>query len=191
VLHAELAHPPCPLPDAGDVRDLAAGHVLAHALDEEVEDAPVGGAESLLGQIIETTAVPNAVTPERSRNMSRVRGKDTRPELAVRRLLHREGFRFRLHVRELPGRPDVVLPRHRAVVEVRGCFWHRHPGCPRATAPSTNVEFWERKLTATVERDARNEAALRAAGWRVIVVWECETRDEDALRSRLLAELAA
>jgi DNA mismatch endonuclease (patch repair protein) len=123
--------------------------------------------------------------------MSRVRGKDTRPELVVRRMLHREGFRYRLHVRELPGRPDVVLPRHRAVVEVRGCFWHGHPDCPRAAAPSSNVEFWEPKLAANVARDARNEAALREAGWRVIVVWECETRDEDALRARLLAEFAA
>jgi len=122
--------------------------------------------------------------------MSRVRGKDTRPELVVRRMLHHEGFRFRLHVRELPGQPDVVLPRHRAVVEVRGCFWHGHPGCPRATAPSSNVEFWQPKLAANAERDARNEAALREAGWQVIVVWECETRDEAALRTRLLAELA-
>src|SRR5262245_15346182 len=115
--------------------------------------------------------------------MSRIRGKDTQPELVVHRLIHHEGFRYRLHAKELPGRPDVVLPRHRTVVDVRGCFWHRHAGCPRTFTPTSNVEFWERKLGANPIRDARNEAALREAGWRVIVVWECETKDTDALRS--------
>lgn len=128
---------------------------------------------------------------QRSRNMSRIRGKDTLPELVVRRLLHREGFRFRLHVKEMPGRPDVVLPRHRTVIDVRGCFWHRHPGCPRAFTPSSNVEFWHRKLGANPIRDARNEAALREAGWCVIVVWECETKNIDVLRERLLLELTS
>jgi DNA mismatch endonuclease (patch repair protein) len=123
--------------------------------------------------------------------MSRIRGKDTKPERVVRSLLHREGFRFRLHVRELPGRPDIVLPRHRAVVFVHGCFWHRHPGCPRAFTPSSNVEFWQKKLAANPPRDAANEKALRETGWRVVVVWECETKDAETLRARLLDALAS
>lgn len=125
----------------------------------------------------------------RSENMRRVRDRDTAPELAVRRLLHSEGFRFRLHVPDLPGRPDVVLPKHQTVIFVHGCFWHSHPGCPRAFTPATNVEFWQKKLGANPPRDARNEQALRDEGWRVLVVWECETKDTRALRERLVAAL--
>jgi DNA mismatch endonuclease, patch repair protein len=118
----------------------------------------------------------------RSRMMSGIRGKDTRPELAVRRYLHREGLRFRLHDPKLAGKPDIVLPRYRVVVDVRGCFWHCHDGCRNATRPKSNSAFWTDKLRANVERDARNVAALEALGWRVFVVWECEAGNEDNLR---------
>lgn len=115
------------------------------------------------------------MTPaERSRCMSRIRGKDTKPELVVRRLVHGLGYRYRLHARHLPGRPDIVFPSRRKVIEVRGCFWHRHPGCVLAAAPATRVDFWEAKLSGTVARDAKNVSALEAAGWGVMILWECE-----------------
>lgn len=107
----------------------------------------------------------------RSENMSRIRSKDTGPEMVIRRGLHARGFRFRLHRRDLPGTPDLVLRRFGAVIEVRGCYWHAHPGCGRA--PSTNQEYWGPKLRRNRERDVKNEAALQEAGWRVCVVWEC------------------
>lgn len=122
---------------------------------------------------------------QRSWNMSRIRGKNTKPELAVRSLLHQMGYRFRLHRRDLPGTPDIVLPKHRTVVEVRSCYFHRHEGCKGCTTPSSNVEFWLEKFEQNVERDRRNERAMRRLGWRVIVVWQCETRDPEALASRL------
>lgn len=109
----------------------------------------------------------------RSRIMAGIRGKDTAPELVLRRALHGAGFRFRLHAKELPGRPDLVLPRWRASVQVHGCFWHRHRNCQYATSPATRPEFWTAKFAGNVERDARNHAALRALGWRVATVWEC------------------
>lgn len=106
--------------------------------------------------------------------MSAIRGKNTRPEIAVRRFLYAEGFRFRLHRRDLPGCPDIVLPRFRAALMVNGCFWHVH-ACPLGQVrPKTNAEFWENKRRGNVERDARKLIALRGAGWRVRVVWECE-----------------
>lgn len=117
---------------------------------------------------------PDIVTPAvRSRMMAGIRGKDTRPEIYVRSRLHRAGLRFRLHSRDLPGRPDIVLPRHHAVVFVHGCFWHRHAGCKRAYTPKSNAEFWHSKFEANVRRDARNADQLRAEGWRVFTVWEC------------------
>lgn len=109
--------------------------------------------------------------------MSAIRGGNTAPEMAVRRALHAAGLRYRLHQRTLPGRPDIVLPRYRAAVFVHGCFWHRHPGCPFATNPRTNVAFWEHKFAGNVERDLRQQQNLTKLGWRVFVVWECEVRD--------------
>lgn len=123
----------------------------------------------------------------RSWNMSRIRGRDTRPELRLRSLLHRAGFRFRLHAKQLPGRPDVVLPKYRTVIFVHGCFWHRHPGCRNATIPSTRREFWQEKFDSNVSRDARNQAALEAAGWTVLTVWECELKADAESIIRLLA----
>jgi DNA mismatch endonuclease (patch repair protein) len=116
------------------------------------------------------------LSPEqRSLNMSRVRGKDTAPEITVRRLLHADGLRFRLHRRDLPGRPDIVLPRHRAAVQVHGCFWHGH-SCPLFRLPATRTEFWRSKINANRRRDAAAAAALCTLGWRVMVVWECALR---------------
>lgn len=109
----------------------------------------------------------------RSRIMARIGGKDTLPELTLRRRLHRAGFRYRLHDRNLPGRPDLVLPRHRAALFVHGCFWHRHQGCRFATTPATRAEFWQAKFAGTIERDRLQQQSLRDAGWRVAVVWEC------------------
>ena len=110
--------------------------------------------------------------PTRSRMMAGIRGKNTTPELAVRRELHRRGFRFRLHSRGLPGRPDIVLPKYRAVILVNGCFWHRHQ-CHLFKWPSTDTERWRHKLEANVVRDAENVAALGRQGWRTLVIWEC------------------
>src|SRR5262245_10140140 len=106
--------------------------------------------------------------------MAGIRGRDTGPELAVRRWLHRHGFRYRLHAKGLPGHPDVVFPGRRVVVFVHGCFWHRHPGCRYAYHPASNVAFWTMKFESNVQRDARQVAALEEAGWYVLVVWECE-----------------
>ena len=109
----------------------------------------------------------------RSERMARIRGRDTKPEVVVRRLLHQAGFRYRLHRRDLPGRPDIVLPKYRAVVLVNGCFWHRHPGCKVASNPKSNAPFWKKKFATNVKRDRRNHALLRKLGWRVFVIWEC------------------
>lgn len=117
--------------------------------------------------------------------MGRVRGKDTVPEMVVRRTAHAMGYRFRLHRRDLPGSPDLVFPSKRSVVFVHGCFWHRHPGCRRASNPSARQDFWQAKFQRNVDRDRRNEAELRAAGWQVLVVWECDTKNTEQLRDRL------
>lgn len=125
-------------------------------------------------------------TPEaRSRLMASIRGKDTKPEMVVRRLLHAMGYRFRLHRRDLPGTPDIVLPGRRAVVFVHGCFWHRHAGCRLAAIPATRRDFWEAKIAANKARDRRAVAQLRRDGWRVAVVWECQTRKPAGLDGRL------
>lgn len=119
----------------------------------------------------------------RSRMMAAIMSKDTCPELRVRRYLHAAGFRFRLHRRDLPGSPDIVLPGYQTVVFVHGCFWHRHPGCRYATTPATRPEFWRKKFERNVERDQGNIAALKGLGWKVAVVWECESRDAQCLEA--------
>lgn len=129
---------------------------------------------------------------KRSAVMRRIRGRDTKPELVVRSLLHRAGLRFSLRRRDLPGRPDIVLPKHRAVIFVHGCFWHRHPRCPMASVPGSRQEAWQAKFKANVARDRRNLRELRQRGWRPMVVWECEVmRDPRAVLARLLAWLDA
>lgn len=126
------------------------------------------------------------LSPEaRSANMSRIRSKDTAPELRVRSTLHRLGYRFRLHRTDLPGTPDLVLPRYATVVFVNGCFWHRHAGCKYAYTPRSRQEFWQAKFASNVERDALAIQRLEETGWRTIVVWECETRDLGALAELL------
>jgi len=125
----------------------------------------------------------------RSWNMSRVRSFDTRPELEVRRLVHRLGYRFRLHRRTLPGTPDLVFPCLRAVIFVHGCFWHRHAGCSKASTPATRPDFWAKKFETNQRRDEKVKQALLSDGWNVEVIWECEVRDKNALSRRLTAFL--
>ncbi len=127
---------------------------------------------------------------KRSAMMGSVRGRDTRLEVRVRRLLHRLGYRFRLHRLDLPGKPDIVLPKWRAVILIHGCFWHQHEGCAKAARPTSNVDFWKKKLDRNVERDAENLRELREAGWRVLVVWECEAASDEALEAKLRGFLA-
>ena len=123
--------------------------------------------------------------------MSRIRGRDTGPELAVRSLLHKLGYRFRLHVATLPGRPDIVLARYRTVIMVHGCFWHRHSGCKFAYVPKTRRDFWEEKFKSNVARDRRVELQLRELGWRVIILWECELKPSELLSRQLTFALKA
>ena len=126
------------------------------------------------------------VNPEkRSWTMAQVKDRNTCPEKTVRSLLHRMGYRFRLQRTDLPGKPDIVLPKLKTVVFVHGCFWHRHPGCKRATIPASNTEYWNPKFARTVARDARNQGLLEAAGWRVLVIWECEMKNLAELRARI------
>lgn len=127
----------------------------------------------------------------RSAVMARVRGKNTRPELIVRKLVFAAGYRYRLHVRSLPGSPDLVFPGRKKVIFVHGCFWHRHDNCNLARMPKSRVDFWSDKLNGNKARDARNYDALRQAGWQVYVVWECELGDLAALEETLCAFLGA
>ena len=126
----------------------------------------------------------------RSWNMSRIKGRDTKPEIRVRSVLHRMGFRFSLQRRNLPGRPDIVLPRHGAAIFVHGCFWHRHKNCGNSVLPKTRQEFWLAKLNDNVERDRRSVIALKKLGWKVLTVWECEIEDELKLSRKLLSMLS-
>ena len=127
------------------------------------------------------------MAPERrSALMARIRGRDTTPEMVVRRLLHAMGYRFRLHGKELPGRPDIVFSRRKSVIFVHGCFWHRH-GCPETAVPKSRPEFWEKKFAGNLERDRRNLERLGGMGWQCLVVWECEMKDPAKL-ARLLVE---
>ncbi len=125
------------------------------------------------------------IDPKRSALMARVRGRDTTPELKVRRLAHELGARFRLQRRDLPGTPDLVFPGRRLALFVHGCFWHRHLNCRYATSPKTRTEFWEGKFAANIARDERVTMALRASGWEVEVIWECETKRRELLETAL------
>jgi DNA mismatch endonuclease (patch repair protein) len=125
---------------------------------------------------------PWANVPEaRRRVMQANKCRDTGPEMTVRRLLHRLGYRFRLHRRDLPGKPDLVFPSRKAVIQVHGCFWHQHAGCKDASMPRTRPEYWVPKLARNVERDQQNEARLAELGWRTLVLWECEIADADVI----------
>ena len=135
------------------------------------------------------TPMTDMLTPQdRSALMSRIRGADTKPELFVRRALHALGYRFRTHVRSLPGRPDVVFSRRRVAVFVHGCFWHRH-GCTKTYTPRSREQFWNTKFAGNVERDRRNQKRLAGAGWRIFIAWECEIEADRRLMDRLVAFL--
>jgi len=127
------------------------------------------------------------VDPKRSALMARVRNKDSKPELVVRRLAHRLGYRFRLHCRSLPGTPDLVFPKLGKVIFVHGCFWHRHQNCFLTTTPKTRTAYWTDKFARNIERDAAKTGQLKALGWEVLVLWECETFDPDTMIERLAA----
>ena len=149
------------------------------ALPPRCSDAPRSGAPG-----VEEGSRPGRdplTTRQRSELMSRIRSKDTRPEMLVRRLVHGMGYRYRLHAKELPGRPDLVFRPGRKAIFVHGCFWHRHEGCPANRMPRTRREFWRRKLNGNVQRDLRNQETLEREGWRVLIIWECETKDLDRI----------
>ncbi len=132
----------------------------------------------------------DVLTPEQRRlNMSRIRSRDTRPEMVVRSLVHGMGYRYRLHNPKLPGKPDLTLTRHRKVIFVHGCFWHKHRCRYGRVVPKTNADFWEEKRQGNVERDRRNITELKRLGWEVLVIWECWTRDTESLKRRLAAFL--
>lgn len=122
----------------------------------------------------------------RSANMARIQAKDTAPEMVVRKIVHRLGFRFRLHRSELPGKPDLVFPSRKKIILVHGCFWHRHPGCRFAYAPKSNQEFWKEKFEKNVQRDENNTKLLAALGWDVLIIWECETRNTATLQNKIV-----
>ncbi len=133
-------------------------------------------------------------TEKRSNIMSKIRGKETKPEILVRKYLFSKGFRYRLHDEKLPGKPDIVLPKYRTAIFIHGCFWHGHLGCKRAKLPTTNTEFWEKKISANIERDKRNIEKLKSEGWNVIVVWQCEiasTKKREVRLERLIEEINA
>lgn len=132
------------------------------------------------------------LTPDRrSANMSNIRSRDTRPEMIVRRLVHGLGYRYRLHVPTLPGKPDIVLPRLNAIIDVRGCFWHQHPGCIDSHIPKSRIGYWRPKLERNQLRDRQNQRAIRKLGWRILVVWECQVKALPKLSRRILEFLAA
>ncbi|WP_186024241.1 very short patch repair endonuclease [Burkholderia gladioli] len=144
-------------------------------------------AKSSVNRKQRRSAAPDE-TPEalRSRTMRAVKSKDTRPEMIVRRFLHAAGLRYRLHDGRLPGKPDLVFPGRRVALFVHGCFWHQHPSCPAAARPKSSSDYWTRKLDGNVARDARHQDELAAAGWTVLIIWECQTRNLDALRELLV-----
>ena len=121
---------------------------------------------------------------KRSWNMSRIKGRDTKPEIAVRSLLHRMGYRFRLQRKDLPGKPDIVLPKYKTAIFVHGCFWHAH-GCKDSGIPKTNTGFWQKKLADNVQRDVRKQQQLLETGWRILVAWECQLNEIQLLEARL------
>ena len=127
---------------------------------------------------------------KRSWNMSRIRGKDTQVEVKVRKYLFSKGFRYRKNVTDLPGKPDIVLPKYKTVVFIHGCFWHRHPGCKYSYTPKSNIEFWEKKFSANVKNDDIKKKQLEDDGWRVIVLWECDVeRRFEQTMEKLVSEL--
>ena len=132
-----------------------------------------------------SSEVMHKISEQRSRNMSAIKSKNTKPEIAVRKLLHSMGYRFRLHRKDLPGSPDIVLPKYKTVIFVHGCFWHRHQNCKYASNPKTRREFWEKKFKENIERDKKTQEKLKNLGWKTKIVWECEIKDKDFDLNRL------
>ena len=133
--------------------------------------------------------VDSISTERRSWNMSRVKSRNTKPEILVRSILHRKGYRFRIHAKTLPGRPDIVLPKYKSVIFVNGCFWHRHKNCADATLPKTRTEFWQNKFDQTIKRDNKNRKELTSLGWNILTIWECQLMHIDVIIGIIEGEL--
>ena len=129
--------------------------------------------------------VLHIVSEQRSRNMSAIKSKNTKPEIKVRKVLHSMGYRFRLHSKNLPGSPDIVLPKYKTVIFVHGCFWHRHENCKYASTPKTRQEFWENKFKANVKRDLEIQEKIKNIGWKYVVIWECEARNIESIEEKI------
>ena len=134
-----------------------------------------------------SSEVIHKVSEQRSRNMSAIKSKNTKPEIKVRKVLHSMGYRFRLHSKDLPGSPDIVLPKYKTVIFVHGCFWHRHKNCKYASTPKTRQEFWNKKFTENIKRDSEIQDKIKNLDWRSVVIWECETKTEEILNSKIEA----
>ena len=133
-----------------------------------------------------SSEVIHKVSEQRSRNMSAIKSKNTKPEIKVRKLLHSMGYRFRLHSKDLPGSPDIVLPKYKTVIFVHGCFWHRHENCKYASNPKTRKEFWNKKFTENKKRDSEIQEKIKNLDWRSVVIWECETKNIENLREKII-----
>ena len=133
-----------------------------------------------------SSEVIHKVSEQRSRNMSAIKSKNTKPEIKVRKLLHSMGYRFRLHSKDLPGSPDIVLPKYKTVIFVHGCFWHRHENCKYASTPKTRKEFWNKKFTENKKRDSEIQEKIKILDWRSVVIWECETKNIGNLRDKII-----
>ena len=129
-----------------------------------------------------SSEVIHEVSEQRSRNMSAIKSKNTKPEIKVRKFLHSMGYRFRLHRKDLPGKPDLVLPKYRTAIFVNGCFWHQHKECKYSRLPKTNIDFWKRKLEGNSQRDKLNQSKLKDMGWKVIIIWECQIKEIENIR---------
>ena len=132
-----------------------------------------------------SSEVMHKVSEQRSRNMSAIKSKNTKPEIAVRKLLHSMGYRFRLHRKDLPGSPDIVLPKYKTVIFVHGCFWHRHENCKYTYTPKTRQEFWENKFNSNKKRDQKIQKEIIDLGWKFIIIWECETHNIQPLEEKI------
>ena len=133
-----------------------------------------------------SSEVINEVSEQRSRNMSAIKSKNTKPEIKVRKILHSMGYRFRLHSKDLPGSPDIVLPKYKTVIFVHGCFWHRHENCKYASTPKTRKEFWNKKFTENKKRDSEIQEKIKILDWRSVVIWECETKNIENLKEKII-----
>ena len=132
-----------------------------------------------------SSEVMHKISEQRSRNMSAIKSKNTKPEIKVRKVLHSMGYRFRLHRKDLPGSPDIVLPKYKTVIFVHGCFWHRHENCKYASNPKTRKEFWENKFKTNVKRDKEIQEKIKNIGWKSVVIWECEVRNIESIEEKI------